>query len=166
MDYSELSRDRLVQIVEALEKQVEMAEQQKEEAVSKAKKVKADFENYKKREEDRKENWKHQAREELAEDLIAVMDNLERAIASAEQDSAIVQGVKMVVDQLYDALEKRGLERIDAEGEEFDPKIHNAVETRDHEEEDKVLEMIRHGYMYNDRVLREAEVVVGKKAEN
>jgi len=46
----------------------------------------------------------------------------------------------MVADQLYDTLEKRGLERIDAEGEEFDPRIHNAVETQQHEDENKVLE--------------------------
>jgi len=59
---------------------------------------------------------------------------------AADEDSSIYQGVKMVADQLYDTLEKRGLERIDAEGEEFDPRIHNAVETQQHEDENKVLE--------------------------
>ncbi len=166
MDYSELSREELEEVVKALEEQIEILEEEKENIEGKAKKVKADFENYKKREKDRKERWKDEAREELAHDLIAVLDNLERAITSAEEDSSIVQGVKMVADQLYEALEKRGLQRIDAEGEEFDPKIHNAVETRDHDEENKILEMIRHGYMYNDKVLREAEVVVGKKSKD
>jgi molecular chaperone GrpE len=70
----------------------------------------------------------------------------------------------MVADQLYDKLEKKGLERIDAEGEEFDPKLHKAVDTEQHEEENKVLEQKRKGYMFNDKVLREAEVVVGKNS--
>jgi molecular chaperone GrpE len=91
------------------------------------------------------------------------MDNLERAIMSADEDSTLLQGVKMVSDQLYETLEKKGLQRIDAEGEEFDPNIHNAVETREHEKDRKVLEQKRPGYMYDDKVLRPAEVVVSEE---
>jgi molecular chaperone GrpE len=71
----------------------------------------------------------------------------------------------MVSDQLYEELEKRGLERIDAEGEEFDPNLHKAVDTREHEEERKVLEQKRKGYMFDGKVLREAEVVVSEKKD-
>lgn len=140
-------------------------EQERDEWEEKAKKVKADFENYRKKEEERREDWEMEAQRELAEDLVEVIDNLERAIASADEDSGVVQGVKMVADQLYEELEKRGLEKIDAEGEEFDPELHKAVDTREHEEENKVLEQKRKGYMFNDKVLREAEVVVGKDTE-
>ncbi|PSH00417.1 MAG: nucleotide exchange factor GrpE, partial [Nanohaloarchaea archaeon SW_7_46_7] len=122
-----------------------------------------DFENYRKKEDERKERHKEQAREKLAQELISVMDNLERAIMSADEDSTLLQGVKMVSDQLYETLEKKGLQRIDAEGEEFDPNIHNAVETREHEEERKILEQKRPGYMYGEKVLRPAEVVVSEK---
>ncbi|MFB6204278.1 MAG: nucleotide exchange factor GrpE [Candidatus Nanohaloarchaea archaeon] len=160
--YEDISRQRLEKALANLEEELAKAQSERDEWESRAKKVKADFENYKKREEDRKEKWKHDARKELSEELISVMDNLERAIVSAEEDSGLLQGVKMVADQLYSTLEKRGLERIDAEGEEFDPHLHNAVDVKEHEEHNRVIETKRPGYRYRDHVLREAEVVVGK----
>jgi len=165
MTYENLSRDQLIEALNEMEKRAEKAEQQTKEWEETAKKAKADFENYKKKEDERKERYKDQAREKLAEDLISVIDNLERAIMSAEQESALLQGVKMVSDQLYETLEKKGLQRIDAQGEEFDPNIHNAVETREHEKDRQVLEQKRPGYMYGEKVLRPAEVVVIEEKE-
>ncbi len=168
MSYENLSREELIEALEEMEKRAIKAEEEAEEWEEKAKKAKADFENYRKKEDERKERHKEQAREKLAEELISVMDNLERAIMSAEEDSTLLKGVKMVSDQLYETLEKKGLQRIDAEGEEFDPNIHNAVETREHEEERKILEQKRPGYMYGEKILRPAEVVVSeeKNSEN
>ena len=163
MVYEDFSREQLEEALKEMEEEVKGLEEEKKEYENLAKKYKADFENYKRKETERKQRWKEMAEKELAEDLVSVMDNLERAIMSANGDSAILQGVKMVADQLYEALEKRGLQRIDAEGEEFDPRLHNAVDTRDHEDENRVLEEKRKGYMYKDKVLREAQVVVGKK---
>lgn len=165
MTYENLSREELIEALEEMEKRAIKAEEESSEWEEKAKKAKADFENYKKKEDERKEEAKERAREKLAEDLISVLDNLERAIMSADEDSALLQGVKMVSDQLYETLEKKGLQRIDAEGEEFDPNIHNAVETREHEEDRKVLEQKRPGYMYGEKVLRPAEVVVSEKED-
>lgn len=165
MSYENLSREQLEEALEKLEKDAAELEKEKNEWENKAKKARADFENYKKDEDERKERWKKQAERDLAEELIEVIDNLERAIASADEDSGIVQGVKMVADQLYSKLEKKGLERIDAEGEEFDPKLHKAVDTEEHEEENQVLKQKRKGYMFGDKVLREAEVVVGKEKQ-
>ena len=163
MTYEQLSREELEEALEEMEKEARELEENAREWEEKAKKARADFENYKKKQEDRKKRWKRQAREELAEDMIEVMDNLERAIMSAEEETTVVKGVKMVSDQLYEALEKRGLERIDAEGEEFDPRHHRAVETVEHDEDDVVVEQKRKGYRFDDKVLREAEVVVGKQ---
>ncbi len=165
MSYKNLSREELIEALEEMEKRAIKAEEEADEWEETAKKAKADFENYKRKEDERKEKAKEAAREKLAEDLISVMDNLERAIMSADEDSALLQGVKMVSDQLYETLEKKGLQRIDAEGEEFDPNIHNAVETREHEEDRKVLEQKRPGYMYGEKILRPAEVVVSEKEE-
>ena len=165
MTYENLSREQLIEALNEMEKRAEKAEQQANEWEETAKKTKADFENYKKKEDERKERYKNQAREKLAEELISVIDNLERAIMSAEEESALLQGVKMVSDQLYETLEKKGLQRIDAEGEEFDPNIHNAVETREHEKDRQVLEQKRPGYMYGEKVLRPAEVVVSERNE-
>ena len=159
MSYEELSEEQKIEALNQMEKELEKAQTEALEWEEKAKKIKADYENYKKKQDERKDKWQHQAKEELAEEMIEVIDNLERAILSADKDSALLQGVKMVADQLYDKLESEGLERIDAEGEEFDPNLHKAVEKK--EDGKKVIEEKRKGYMFGDKVLREAEVVVG-----
>ena len=161
MSYEELSEEQKVEALNQMEKELEKAQTEASEWEQKAKKIKADFENYKKKQDERKEKWQHHAKEGLAEELIEVIDNLERAILSAEEDSALLQGVKMVSDQLYEKLETEGLERIDAEGEEFDPNLHKAVDKK--EDGKKVIEEKRKGYMFGDKVLREAEVVVGNE---
>jgi molecular chaperone GrpE len=163
MSYEELSEEQKVEALKQMEKELDQAESEDSEWEEKAKRIKADFENYKKKQDERKEKWQHQAKEGLAEEMIEVIDNLERAILSAEEDSALLQGVKMVADQLYEKLESEGLERIDAEGEEFDPEMHKAVEKK--EEGKKVIEEKRKGYMFGDKVLREAEVVVGDEQD-
>jgi molecular chaperone GrpE len=163
--YNELSREQLEEALQEMEEELAEKEEKREKWEEKAKKVKADFENYRKKQDDRKKKWQRRAEEKLAEDMIQIMDNLERAILSADEENSVVKGVKMVSDQLYQELQKRGLERINAEGEEFDPNLHKAVDTREHEEDRKVLEQKRKGYMFDDKVLREAEVVVGEKSE-
>ena len=71
----------------------------------------------------------------------------------------------MVGDQLFETLERKGLERINAEGEEFDPNIHNAVDTEQHEEDNIVLEQKKPGYKHGERVIRPADVIVSEKEE-
>lgn len=161
--YEELSREQLEEALRAMEEELAREKEERTRWEKKAKKLKADFDNYRKKQDERKNKWQRRAEEKLAEDMIQVMDNLERAILSANQNSTILKGVKMVSDQLYEELQKRGLKRIEAEGEEFDPSLHKAVDTREHEEERKVLEQKRMGYMFDGKVLREAEVVVGEQ---
>lgn len=156
MRYEELSQDELEEVVVALEDEIEKREQT-------AKRIKADFENYKKQESERKQRWKTRAQKELAQDLIQVLDNLERAIMSANnENSTLLKGVEMVADELYNLLAKHGLERISADGDTFNPRIHTAVDTTPHDEDNVVVETRRDGYMYDGDVIREAEVVVGK----
>lgn len=169
MTYDQLSREQLEEALHALEEELEETQEQlaglegeHEQLRRRAMKIKADFQNYRDDEDTRKQRWKDEARKDLAHDLIGVMDNLERAITSADEDTAVLQGVKMVADQLYEALERRGLSRIDAAGEEFDPRLHSAVDVEEHHTHNEVIEQRRHGYMYDDQVLREAEVVVGQ----
>jgi len=163
MSYEELSREELIEALEQMEQSLDKAQKEREEFEELAKKNKANLENYKKKQDERKEKWQTEAERKLAKDLISVIDNFERALMAADEDSSIYQGVKMVADQLYDALEKRGLERIDAEGEEFDPRIHNAVETQKHEDKNQVLEQKKPGYKHRDKVIRPADVVVSEK---
>lgn len=165
MKYEDLSREQLEEALQEMEKELKNTREEAEEWEHKAKKIKADFENYKKEEDNRKDNWQKEAQKELAEELIEVMDNMERALLTADESSSVYQGVKMVADQLYEKLESKGLQRINAEGEEFDPNMHKAVDTETHDNHNKVIEQRRKGYMYDEEVLREAEVVVGKNDE-
>lgn len=162
MTYGELSREELAEVVSQLEDELEQKEQELAELETTAKRVKADFENYKKKQDERKQRWRKKAEKDLAKDLIRVLDNLERAMMSANEDSNLLKGVEMVADELFNTLKERGLERITPDGDIFDPRIHNAVATQPADEENKVLETQRPGYLYGDDVLREAAVVVGK----
>lgn len=166
MGYEKLSREQLAQAVEELEELVDREEARAREWKQAAVKIKADFENYKKRQPKRKENWQKKAQQRLAQDLLSVMDNLERAVMSANEDSALLQGVKMVADQLFETLNRRGLQKIDPVGEEFNPRYHNAVEVRQHDEHNRILDTKRPGYLHGEKVLRPADVVVGKNTQN
>ena len=160
MDYNNLSREKLIEALETMETELEKERNKKQEFEELAKKNKADLENYKKKQDERKERWQNLAKEELAEDLIEVIDNLERALEAADEETAVVQGVDMVKDQLYQTLNAEGLEVIET-GKESNPEHHKAVATREHEDNaaKTILDEKRTGYMYGDKVLRPAEIV-------
>jgi molecular chaperone GrpE len=128
----------------------------------------ADLENYRKRLVREKENHARFANEGLIEDLLEPLDNLGRAISSAEVSrdfDTIHNGVKMVNDQLYSMLDKNwDLKKIACKGEEFDPSLHEACMMEQGEDYDKemVIDELGSGYTLHDRVLRPAKVKVGK----
>ncbi|ACV29193.1 HSP-70 cofactor [Anaerococcus prevotii] len=124
----------------------------------------ADFENYKKREEASKADFKKFAQSSLIEKLLPVIDNLDRALAKADEDDAFVEGVIMTRKELMKVLENEGLEEIASDGCEFDHNIHQAVlaEENDEVEENHIIETFQKGYKLNGRVLRPAMVKVSK----
>jgi len=95
MSYEELSREELIEALEQMEQQLDNVEQERNEFEKLAKKNKADFKNYKKKQDERKEKWQTEAERKLAKDLISVIDNFERALMAADEDSSIYQGVKI-----------------------------------------------------------------------
>lgn len=124
----------------------------------------ADFENYKKREEASKADFKKFAQSSLIEKLLPVIDNLDRALAKADEDDAFVEGVIMTRKELMKILENEGLEEIESDGCEFDHNVHQAVlaEENDEVEENHIIETFQKGYKLNGRVLRPAMVKVSK----
>ncbi|RMC24485.1 MULTISPECIES: nucleotide exchange factor GrpE [unclassified Lactobacillus] len=104
----------------------------------------------------------------LAKDVLPAMDNLERALATKVDDEASKQlkkGVEMTLDSLVKAMKDHGISEIDAEGVEFDPTLHQAVQTVDAESDDQknhVVQVLQKGYLYKDRTLRPAMVVVAQ----
>ena len=130
----------------------------------------ADFENVKKRiEKERAEDRKRGA-EVLVEQLIGVLDGFDRALAG-KIDAANAEyrkGFELIRGQIWNALSKQGVERIDAKGKEFDPNLHHAiekVETADHAE-GIVVDELAPGYLFHGRVIRPAMVRVAAGAPN
>ena len=129
--------------------------------------LRADFENYRRRVKREQENVKKFANEDLVKKLLVVMDDIERALESARQTGqveAIVSGVEITRDHFWGQLEGVGLERIESDGMPFDPTMHEAVSTEksDTVEDDHIVSTFQAGYKLNDRVIRAAMVIVAK----
>ena len=125
----------------------------------------ADFDNYKKRATREKEEAVKYANSALLERLIAIVDNFELGLSAAKSEggrSPIYSGMSMVLKQLTDFLAGNGLQPIDAEGQKFDPNLHEAIahEPSDEVAEGVVLRQMRRGYRLKDRLLRPSSVVV------
>lgn len=129
----------------------------------------ADFENFRKRAAREKEDAIKYANTAFFERLVPIMDNFELGLQAARQaeNSAVVQGIEMVAKQLSDFLVENGLAAIEAEGQQFDPNIHEAVAQETHPElaEGVVIRQLRKGYKLKDRLLRPSNVVVSKGLE-
>ncbi len=125
----------------------------------------ADFENYKKRAAREKEEAVKYANASLLERLIAIIDNFELGLSAARGEgeaSPIYSGMSMVLKQLQDFLADNGLQPIDAEDQQFDPNLHEAIarEPSDTAPEGTVIRQTRRGYKLKDRLLRPSSVVV------
>jgi molecular chaperone GrpE len=139
---------------------------ERDEYLALAQRTQADFENYRKRVGREAADAEARGRGALAQSLLPVLDNLERALAAAEpidRDTApnhLVHGVKLVYEELAGVLRGAGIESYSPQGEAFDPDWHEAMMTRPGEE-GKVLEVLEKGYRLNGQVLRPARVIVG-----
>jgi molecular chaperone GrpE len=125
----------------------------------------ADFDNFKKRATREKEDAIKYANSSLLERLIAIVDNFELGLSAAKSEgekSPVYSGMSMVLKQLTDFLADNGLQPIAAEGEKFDPNLHEAIahEPSDSVTEGVVLRQMRRGYRLKDRLLRPSSVVV------
>ncbi len=100
----------------------------------------------------------------FATEMLSVIDNLERAMASADKESAIYTGVNMVYQQLLNALHKEGVEEIEALGLEFDSNYHHAImsEVKEGVKPNVVIEVLQKGYKLKDRILRASLVKVSE----
>jgi molecular chaperone GrpE len=129
----------------------------------------ADFENFKKRAARERQEGIRLANEALLGRLLPVLDNFEMALASNTNPAAggsesFRAGVAMIHGQLRHVLSEAGLEEVDATGQPFNPNLHEAVAQRDSTEvaEGQVLQQLRMGYKYRERLLRPASVVVAR----
>jgi molecular chaperone GrpE len=125
----------------------------------------AEFDNYKKRMAKEYSRVLETSADDTIRDLLAVIDDFERALAYDNADSEnLRQGINLIYSKFMDMLKKRGLSHIKGKGEQFDPIYHHAVmqlET-DEKEEGIIIEEVQKGYTMGGRILRPAQVVVAK----
>ena len=155
--------------VEELERQLAEKDRQVQEYIGKYRQAASEFEEARLRLRREISKDIERGRREIIADLLEVLDNLDRAIESSNSGSspdALLQGVELVRRQFLAKLEGLGVHRVDAEGQHFDPAIHEAVSvvpTADPAQDGRVVGVVRRGYRINDDVLRPAAVAVAKK---
>jgi len=126
----------------------------------------AEFDNFRKRTLKEKESDRKYKAQDIANDLLPVVDSFDRALQTEVDEAAksFAEGMEMVYRQLQDALEKHGIEKIETVGKEFDPNLHHAVmQISDSEQPaNTVVEELQKGYALKDRVIRPAMVKVNQ----
>ncbi len=126
----------------------------------------ADLDNVRRRAAREKEDIRRAAAAALLEDLLPALDNLRLGLQAALQAhpeaEAVIDGIKLISDQLSGVLAQHGLKEIDPTGQPFDPKFHESVAQQPSADipDGHVLQVLRPGYLLNDRLLRAASVVV------
>lgn len=147
--------------------ELELVQKQLEEETNRHLRLRADYENFKRRVQlDREAADKYKS-QGLLTNLLPVLDNFARAMeveTVSEESQSLRKGLEMVYKTLVEATEKEGLQIVEAEGVEFDPTIHQAVMTDsdDSKESGVVLQELQKGYKYKDRVLRPSMVKVNE----
>ena len=146
----------------ALEKELEETRAQRDEYLDLVQRKQAEFANYRRRTESVRQEAYDDGRRDAIEKLLPVVDNLERALDAAGEESALRSGVEMVLRQTLETLTKMGVETIDPMGQPFDAELHNAVMQGSAEEGEPgtVCQVLQKGYRLGGRVIRHAMVKV------
>jgi len=157
--------------VKEMEERIESLKQEAEETYDRLLRVSAEFENYKKRAAREMNDFRKFANESFAKAMLTVIDNLDRAIESSNDDkhvnSSVVEGVNMTLKEILKIFEQFGIKPFESVGETFDPGFHQAVmqeDTGDHPD-NIVIKELQKGYTIHDRLLSPAMVVVSKTQE-
>jgi molecular chaperone GrpE len=137
---------------------------ERDEYLDNLQRLKAEFDNYRKRVAREQENLVARAHERLVKELLPVLDDLTRALEAAEkhEEVKLEEGVRLVHRQLAAILEKEGLAEIETNGV-FDPHVHEALLSQPSDAESgSVIEVLQKGYRLGDRVLRPARVIIAE----
>jgi molecular chaperone GrpE len=146
------------------------AELKRDEYLDIAKRTQADFENFRKRMTAEVQAASVRGALKLAQDVVPVLDDLERALESAgldpegDSEDGLAHGVLLVFRGLRETLQRNGIEQVDPQGERFDPNQHEALSTMAVEgaESGTVVEVMQKGYRFGDALIRPARVVVSE----
>lgn len=149
--------DKKTKQIEELNKQVEDLKQQVEEANGNWKRALADYQNLERRMMEQKESWISFASESLISKMLPILEHLEKAGEHLKDE-----GLNIALKQLNDLLKNEGLTEIPSMGEEFDPSLHECIETIEGPENNKIIEVFAKGYKLKNKLLRPSRVKVSK----
>jgi molecular chaperone GrpE len=130
----------------------------------------AEFENYKRRTENDQMNLLKYAAESFILKILPVYDDLQRSVNHLNEDNedSVKEGLKLVLNKFTKVFDEQGIKRIEAKGEEFDVEYHEALMQQPNNElpSNTVLEEIEAGYLYKDKVIRHAKVIVSQNTDS
>ncbi len=155
-------------LIEEMEARIQALEEEKKETCDNLLRISAEFENYKKRKDRETEDFKKFATEKLIKALLPIIDNLERAIASSQEENtdnkSLIEGVDLTLKEILKIFEQFKIQPVEAEGQTFDPAFHQAVLHQETEEHPAgtIINELQKGYLMHDRLIRPAMVVVAK----
>jgi molecular chaperone GrpE len=130
--------------------------------------MQAEFDNARKRAAKEQQDYRDYALADSIRTLIPVLDSFNRALQSSPEKSEFHVGVELIYKQLQDALAKLGVQPIAAKGQQFDPRLHEAIEMVDTEDvkDNEVIDELQSGYKLKDRLLRPAMVRVARNTKH
>ncbi len=146
----------------ALSEELDATRWERDQYLDALRRLKAEFENSRKRQERDRARIFSMASERLVQELLPVLDNLDRAL---EAGGDIREGVHATRDQLADVLANEGLLPVASDGQPFDPNVHDAVmgQPSEEHEEGTIIQTFQRGYLLNGKPIRPAKVVVAKQ---
>lgn len=158
----ENEKENLNEKIKQDKEELEQLKKEVEELKNLNMRLKAEFDNFKKRTKRERAATFDLARSDLISPFLEVLDNLERATSLVEKKDKFSEGIDLVVNKFYDVLNKIGVVEIKSLGEVFDPNFHEAIKAvnDDKFEKNVVCEVFQKGFMLNDVVVRHALVVV------
>lgn len=161
-DTEELETDEATaQVAQLQAANAELAEQ--------VKRTSAEFQNFRRRQEEEAKRVKVRIREEIIRSMLPILDNLERTLTAANQGGdgaydALLKGVELIEKDVKKIFGEHGLAAIEAAGQQFDPALHEAVMMQETDEvpDQTILQELQKGYTLNDRVIRPSMVQVAR----
>ena len=152
-----------------LQARLEEAEREREQFRGIAARAQADLVNYRRRAEEEKDEIRRNAKSTMLMKMLSTVDDLDRALALIPSDESAGwgEGIELVRRNVVNTLDTEGVTKVETLGRPYDPAFAEALLFRETEDEDEgtVIEVFKEGYMYKDRVLRAAQVVVAKRPE-
>ena len=135
---------------------------ERDEFLSLAQRTQADFENFRKRAAREQQVAERRGVSRVVKELLPALDNLERALAAANADDQLTEGIRLVQAELNAAMARVGIENFSPKGEQFDPNVHEAMATQPVEgtETGTIVDVYQAGYRFDGDVIRPAKVIV------